>query len=127
MKLHYSRPYSRFLYPGELNKRVLFYTRQDEPIGGSGIQAANQYEHTVWGKLISVSDTLRLHSFQINKTVTHKIIVRYRQSLYSSDQTVINGVVYIIRGVTDINSAGRFLSFSYEEMRSQPERGNDFG
>ncbi|MCP1064682.1 phage head closure protein [Serratia symbiotica] len=86
--------------------------RQDEPIGGSRIQAENQDAHTVWGKLIPVSDTLHLHSFQINKTFTHKIMVRYRQSLYSSDQAVINGVVYIIRGVTDINSAGRFLSFS---------------
>jgi len=127
MKPHYSRPYSRFPDPGELNKRVLFYTRQDEPIGDSGTQAANQGACTVWGKLLPVSDTLRIHSFQINKTVTHKIIVRYRQSLYDSSQAVINGVVYHIRGVTDIHSAGRFLAFSCEETSSQPERGNDFG
>nr|WP_323755031.1 hypothetical protein [Candidatus Hamiltonella defensa] len=37
--------------------------------------------------MIPVSDTLRIHSFQINKTVTHKIIVRYRQSLYDSSQS----------------------------------------
>ncbi|MGX8940741.1 phage head closure protein [Symbiopectobacterium sp. Eva_TO] len=127
MKYGYHKPYSRFPDPGELNKRVLFYTQQDEPIGDSGVQAANQGACTVWGKLIPVSDTLRIHSFQINKTITHKIIVRYRQSLYSSDQALINGVVYLIRGVADIHSAGRFLSFSCEEMSSQPERGNDFG
>lgn len=127
MKYRYHKPYSRFPDPGELDKRVLFYTRQDEPIGDSGTQAANQGECTVWGKLIPVSDTLRIHSFQINKTITHKIIVRYRQSLYDSSQAVINGVVYNIRGVIDINCARRFLAFSCEESSSQPERGNDFG
>ncbi|MBG6243429.1 MAG: head-tail adaptor protein [Candidatus Symbiopectobacterium sp. Dall1.0] len=127
MKYRYHKPYSCFPDPGELNKRVLFYKRQDEPIWDSGVQAANQGECTVWGKLIPVSDTLRINSFQTKKMITHKILVRYRKSLYDSSQAVINGIVYSIRGVIDINSAGRFLSFSCEEISSQPERGNDFG
>ncbi|MCX2957536.1 phage head closure protein [Serratia symbiotica] len=127
MKYQYHKPYSRFPDPGELNKRILFYTQHDEPIGDSGVQVTNQGECTVWGKLIPVSDTLRINSFQTKEGITHKIIVRYRKSLYDSNQAVINSIVYSIRGVIDINSTGRFLSFSCEEMRSQPERGNDFG
>lgn len=106
----------RFPTAGELKKKVTFHTRIDVPAGNAETGSTYEEKYTTWGKLSPVGETIRIGSEQINKAITHRVVVRYRKQLYKSNQLIIDGFVYRIKGVSDVNSAGRFLMFSCEEL-----------
>lgn len=116
----------RFPDIGELNKRVLFRKHKSEPAEDGGLSDAYSDEYTTWGKVSPVGETIRIGSVQINDVITHRVVVRYRKQLYKSDQIVVDDYVYKIKGVTDVNSAKRFLAFSCEEQSEDENNRNRY-
>ncbi|MBX9498466.1 phage head closure protein, partial [Yersinia enterocolitica] len=58
----------------------------------------------------------RIGSVQIDVAITHRIVIRYRAGVTTDDEVVIAGMVYRVKGTTNLNEAGRFLIITAEEL-----------
>lgn len=103
--------------PGDLNRRAHFRTREDVPGNGHmGVDTVYHNTFGAWAKLSSVGESVRIGSVQIDAAITHKIIIRFRAGVTTDDEVVIDGMVYRIKGVSDLNDERRFLVINVEEL-----------
>lgn len=107
----------RFPAPGELNQQAQFRTREDVP--GQGHMGVDTIYHNIFNtraKLSAVGEAVRTGSMQVGSLVTHRIVIRHRTGVTTDDEVVISGRVYRVKGITDLNAAGRFLMITAEEL-----------
>jgi SPP1 family predicted phage head-tail adaptor len=103
--------------PGELDKIAQFRTREDVPTDNFGTMAVYTPKFSTWAKLSPVGESIRIGSVQIDNAITHKVIIRYRTNITTDDEVVIKGIVYRVKGTTNLNNESRFLVVSVEELR----------
>lgn len=101
--------------PGELNRRVTFRTRQDEPGADGGTHPVYTDEFTVWAKVRPISGIAYRNSVQTGEVVTHAITIRLRP--VSTDmEAVLDGRVYRVMRALDMNDERRFTYIEVKEL-----------
>lgn len=117
----------RFPAAGEMDKRVAFRQRVDEPSGDYGSEPTFINGFTAWAKVSQVGAATYQASVQSDSIITHYITIRYRRGVTSDFEAVLDGQVYRIRRARDLNSKRRFLLMECEELGTEVHSGDIYG
>jgi SPP1 family predicted phage head-tail adaptor len=99
---------------GMLRHRVEIHSIKEVPDGGGGFIDEWQTDATVWAQIKPVSGVESLVGMQLQDSVTHDIIMRYRQ-LKAKQRIKFGDRLFNIQSVIDIEERGRWLQIRAEE------------
>lgn len=103
--------------PGELNKRVTFRKRLDNPSDDFGTERENAETFEAWARVQQTSATTYQATVQTGEIISHLITVRYRAKVSSEWELVLpSGEVLRVRRMRDLNAARRFLLLECESL-----------
>ena len=106
---------------GELKRRVTFICEETVPVDVDDIEHRHVSEKTVWGKVEVVGGATYWNSVQVNESITHRIWVRFiagstrPQDLRRLTRISCDGVIFLVRRVTDVDNQHRFTLCECEE------------
>lgn len=118
MKLRQSAVTGSYRPPqaGELKHRLTIRRVVDIP--AADFEVTQEYHDVikVWGKLTPVSGAVYIGSMQVDDTITHKALIRWRP-LSSDHQIVYAGAEYRVKRVTPLNGERIWALLELEELR----------
>jgi SPP1 family predicted phage head-tail adaptor len=103
------------LYAGKLRHSIVFEreTRTADGAGGSSI---------VWGTVATVRAFVRpmsgsesVHAQRLEARITHRVFIRYRNDLLTSDRISFGGRLMQIRALINLEERNRWLEIHAEE------------
>lgn len=97
---------------GNLKHRVTFQKSVRTPDGGGGfteIWQSIDSNPIVYAAIMPLSGGEQLRFHQLEATVTHRIVIRYRSDVTSAMRIVRGTTIYDITAVTDRNGQGVYL------------------
>lgn len=117
----------RFPTVGEMDRRVDFRQRIDDPSADFGSQSTFTNQFKTWAKVSQVGAATYQASVQSDSIITHYITIRYRAGVTSDFEAVLDGQVYRIRRARDLNAKRRFLLLECEELGAEVHSGDIYG
>lgn len=112
---------------GELNTRARLFSVKTIPEGDYELSNERTQIAEVWAKIEIIGGSQYLESVNTEESVTHRIYVRYVKGFTSPldlqhiTEVDLGGFTYMVKRVTDVNSAGRFTLLECEQMKSVEE------
>ena len=104
------------LTSGKLRHLVTFEREQGTDDGGGGEAITwSAIAPTVRAWVKPVSCTERMHAQRLEADVSHRVYVRYRTDLLTSDRINFNGRLFQIRAILNIEEANRWLEIYADE------------
>ena len=97
---------------GDLKHRVTFQKSVLTPDGGGGfieVWQSIDSNPVVYAAIMPLSGREQLRFHQLESTVTHRIVIRYRSDITTALRIVRNDVIYDIVSVTDKDGKGVYL------------------
>lgn len=116
----------RFPDPGELSKEVIIRRCEDKLAENGETGRIYPELFSAWAKVVQTSAAKYRGSVQTNEKVTHYVTIRYVGNITSHFEVVIDGKVFRIRRIRDLNSVQRFLLLECEELGNATRRGKPF-
>ncbi len=107
---------------GELNRRAKLYKVETVPDDEVDMLNQRKLVAVLWAKLEVIGGSAYLESINTEETVTHRIYVRSIAGvstpidLQHLTEVELDGFIYQVRRITDVNSAGRFTLLECEQM-----------
>lgn len=100
---------------GSLKKRLEIQTNANSVDAGGGISSDFSTSQTVWGALKPLSGKEVFTQGQVQKNVTHEIIVRYNSSLTTANRIKFGTRLFNVRSVIDLEERGEYFKILAEE------------
>ena len=106
---------------GELDTRVTLRHRDDQPNEfDADLESSFPVQKRTWAKVEPVGSALYSGSVQADSTMTHRIIIRYRNGI-TNDWEVVAGegesaTVYRVRRSSHLKGKRRFTVLEVEEL-----------
>ena len=89
---------------------------QDDSFGGRADPwAVPQRVARVWGRIEPLRGSEKLLGMQLSERVTHRITIRHRSDVASSQRLRLGTRLFNIRAVIDVDERGRWLELLCEE------------
>lgn len=101
--------------PGALRNRITIQREQFVADGmGGGAHTWSNYA-TIRAFIKPMSGNERLYSQRLEAEVTHRIFIRYRDDLRTSDRILFRGRTMQIRALINLEEANRFIEIYADE------------
>ena len=104
--------------PVSLRHRIAIEAESRTDDGGGGSSnpwAAPVLVARVWAAIEPLRGTERLRAQQLDDTVTHKILLRYRADIRAEHRVTFRGRVFNIRSIVNLEERNRWLELLCEE------------
>lgn len=103
------------LTSGKLRHKINLQRQAETPDGGGGtvLAWATFASPRAWVKPMSGGE--RFHSMRLEANTTHRIFVRYRTDLLTSDRIEFGGRLFQIRAIINIEERNRWLEIYADE------------
>lgn len=97
--------------------RLVIETRIETPDGAGGVKRDWTPSATIWAAVETLDAEQRFEAGQIGQRLTHRVTLRYRDDLDTTQRFRRAGDVLAIRGVRDPDGHKRRLVCACEELR----------
>ncbi|MEM7303626.1 MAG: phage head closure protein [Pseudomonadota bacterium] len=104
-----------FVDPGGLRHRLILEQRTDTPDGAGGITESWTELGRIWGRVSPVSPSSGTTEDQVQETMRHRVIVRFRQDITSDCRFLFEGRELRILTVHDPDESKRYLICAVDE------------
>ena len=101
---------------GHLRHRLLIEIPHDEPDGAGGLIRTYNASSYVWGAIIPMSGQAEFIIDRRNMTITHKIMLRWRDDLTQNIRLRLQNRCFLIQALWDQDERRRFLICLCEEV-----------
>lgn len=104
---------------GKLNKRISIksLTRTADGIGGFSESWA--LVASVWASIMPVSTREKMQYQAIQNLITHRVIIRYRESINQDDRIYFGSRVLRIAGIRNLAEQNELLELVCEELEAE--------
>lgn len=101
--------------PGRLRQRLGLETASETPDGAGGATLSWSVVASLWAEVIPLKAGEREVGEGLADLVTHRIVIRHRSDVAAGDRFTSGVRVFHIRGLTDPEEDGRYLTCLCEE------------
>lgn len=102
----------------ELRERLTLQTRVQAPDSSGSVRGIWQSVQSLWASIETIDADQRVDAGQVGQRQTHRITIRYRTDIDTSNRFKRDDDIFIIRGIHDVDGRRRWLICLCEEMRS---------
>ncbi|MCH9806764.1 MAG: phage head closure protein [Alphaproteobacteria bacterium] len=100
---------------GDLRQRIAIETPQRVSDGGGGADETWVLVANVWASLRPLSGNERLEADAVAGTVSHEVVMRYRDGLGGEQRLRLGDRLFDLRAVMDVDERHRYLRCLVEE------------
>lgn len=104
--------------PGQLRHRIELQSYTDQPDGAGGFVRSWLTIAQIFASVEPVSTSRQIIAGTPQMSGIYQIIIRYRDDVQMDQRFVLEGRLFRIRSVMDIDTSKRFLSCRCEEVSS---------
>jgi len=101
--------------PGDLNRRVVIEEPVETADGAGGVTRGYQVDATVWAAVIPLSARHAIEAMGPGASVTHRVVMRYREGLTTRHRLRDGQRVFRIDALHDADGRRRYLEIRAEE------------
>ncbi|SHK48897.1 phage head closure protein [Paramaledivibacter caminithermalis] len=94
---------------GELRDRVTIQENILTPDGYGGFSEVWQDKYTVWANIKPLRGREYFEMKKVQSEITHKITIRFRNDINTSNRIKYKGQIFYIKSIIDIDNRHRFL------------------
>jgi len=103
------------LSAGKLRTPIVFERETRTPDGGGGFGHMWSSVATVRAYVKPLTGNERLNSMRLEANVSHRIFIRYRSDLLTSDRINLDGRLMQVRAILNLEERGRWLEIHAQE------------
>lgn len=103
------------LIPGKLRNQITIEREQSVPDGAGGSTITWSTVASPRAFIKPMSGGERLQAMRLESTVTHRIFIRYRSDLLTSDRVSYKGRIMQIRALINLEERNRWLEIYADE------------
>lgn len=93
----------------DLRHRIVIQTLTETADGAGGFTSSWADTVSIWAKITPTSAYERAQAMQLEATVTHKILIRYRSDIVPKQRIKFGSRYFGITGITNIEERNQYL------------------
>lgn len=112
---------------GELDRRITIRLRDDIPLDAADLASVFTEPRQRWAKIRAVGTAAYTDSVQTDDKITHRVWLRRIESVTTSHEVVVGGVIYRIKRSAPLGAGKSFTLLEVEELGQQQAGGGIYG